>query len=317
MILLQNKYKLFIFFIVFILIASLPALTISLIKSDQSDNIGNISYLKYQEKSSIVLYNIGNGTNSQQVLVYQKNFTSCFTLSFIGNKTKFSDTTTGVNLSTLIDIIYSDTPTFPSDPLNNHTVYQNSDQRLEKSPYNSIFGFISVTKKTFVCGISDNNLKTPSGGHPIYGSATMNIMYAPLKNGNLMCRSNSFVSFNGVKSIYNECIQNKSYSALYDLLGGTTIFLDVASHSNNSEDFILSAGSTITLISTNVQFVPIISHYIEYGILTGSIFLVACTLYFYGRSRKWNVYQSMFFPLLGSIMMMIFILPYTYVYYLL
>lgn len=299
------------------LIASLPALSISLIKNGQNDNIGNINYLKYQEKSAIALYNNGNGTTSQELLVYQKNFTSCFTLSFIGNKTIFSDTTTGVNLSTLIDIIYSDTPTFPSDPLNNHTICQNSYQSLENSPYSSIFGFISITKKLFVCRIYDNNLKTPSGVHPLYGSETMNIKYASLKNGNLMYRSNSFVSFTGGERIYNECFQNKSYSTLYDLLGGTTILLDVASHSNNSENFILSAGSTITLISTNVQFVPIISHYIEYGILTGSIFLVACTLYFYGRSRKWNVYQSMFFPLLGSIMMMIFILPYTYVYYLL
>ncbi len=157
---LLNKYKVIILFIVFMLIASLPTLTISLIKSGQNDSVGNISYLKYQENSGIYLYNNGNGTTSQVVLVYQKNFTSCFTLSFVGNETKFTDTATGVNLSSLIDIIYSDTPTFPSDPLNNHTVIQDSGNSLEKSPYSSIFGYVSVTKKTFVCGIYDNSLET-------------------------------------------------------------------------------------------------------------------------------------------------------------
>ena len=145
----------------------------------------------------------------------------------------------------------------------------------------------------------------------------MNIDYASLKNGNLMYRSHSFINFNGGKGIYTECLQNSSYSAMYDILGGTTILSEVANHSNNSENFILSVGSTITLVSTNVQFTPVISHYLEYGILTGSIFLVASALFYYGRSRKWNMYQSMFFPVVASIMMMMFILPYTYVYYLL
>ena len=313
----MNKYKLISFLIIFLLISSTPFIMISLVKGNSNSNVADIKYLEYQDKSQIMLCSNGNATaNSKNILVYEKNFTSYFTLYFNGNNVSLKDTITGVNLTSLLYIIFSNSASYPSNPINNYTIEQCNFKRDINSPYNALFGYLDVAEKVYSINILDNNITTPNGsGHPVMGESTTRIYSAPLKNGNVMYSTSSGLFFDGINKLYKSSFQNKSYSLLYNLLGGTTILWDVASHSNNSANFELSVGSQISLKSTNIQFKPTLSYYVENGILTGSIFLIACALYYYGRNRKWKMYQALFLPVMATVVLSIFILPHTYVLY--
>ena len=290
---------------------------ISLVKGNSNNNVADIKYLEYQDKSQIMLCSNGNATaNSKNILVYEKNFTSYFTLYFNGNNVSLKDTITGVNLTSLLYIIFSNSASYPSNPINNYTIEQFNFKTDINSPYNALFGYLNLAERVYSITILDNNITTPNGsGHPIMGESTSSIYSAPLKNGNVMYSTSSSFIFYGSNRIYNSCLQNKSYSLLYNMLGGTTYLWNVASHSNNSANFVLGASSHIILKSSNVQFKPVLSYYIENGVLTGSVVLVAFALYYFGRNRQWKMYQALFLPVMATVVLSIFILPHTYVLY--
>ena len=153
------------------------------------------------------------------------------------------------------------------------------------------------------------------GGHPVYGSATINMKYGAMEGGDLLFNSNSFINMNGDRNTFYKCLENRSYSIMWNILGGIASVSQVVSHSNSSADFMLSVSSSITLMKTNGQFLPVINHYFKYGLLTGILFLAAALIYYYRRSRKWTTYQSLFFAIFVCAILTVFILPVTYTYY--
>ncbi len=322
----MNGKKLLVIFIIlsFVIISLTPVITISVVKGSFNDNINDISNLKYDISSSVYLsYDVnqlinGNVTLVGTIPIYIKNYSFTIGMNVEKGNISFIGNSYGLNPTGMKEIIFADSQSLPSDCINANISDRphTSAWEIVNSPYNKLFGYINTECLNYISAIPFYPEPLGPGGPISSGTVGSTIYSGTINGGRVMYHTDATTELYGNKTCYEKDLN--SFSPINrDFFGPTPIDSAIIKNTNASFSFRLFSTTTYSLIYSNIVFPVNIAYYLEMGLLTWAIVLVGTGLYLYGRSRHWSKAQSIVIPIISVAGMSLFILPYTYLLYLL
>ncbi len=300
------------------IISFTPAIVVGIEKVGPGGNISSVKTLNYRGVTHVSITYV-NYNSSQKITcsksVLTKNITFNLNLLDRNGNISINGNSYGLSATGMKNIIFADSQSFPSDPLNeNISSYGRSSFHMVHSPYEKPFGYMKTICNLYYSSIPSYALPVLNGTVLSAGSITSSVTSGYLLGGKAMYAECSSINLIGNRSCFGTDFSRLSPTER-DLVGPTLIYKPIMNAVNSTYSFNMYITTTYNLESSNALFKINLTYYLEFGILTGSIFLIAAGLFLYGRRRKWSIWQSSFLPIVTIVVMSFLILPYTYMLY--